>query len=456
MKIMTTISPKLLQKYNVPAPRYTSYPTVPLWSDHLSENGWISLVQKAFEDFGESEGVTLYIHLPYCESLCTYCGCNKRITKNHKVETPYITSIMNEWEAYLKIFDDRPKLAGIHLGGGTPTFFSPESLNEMLSFIIGSAEVMPEAELSFEGHPNNTTREHLQTLFDLGFRRVSYGIQDFNEAVQKAIHRIQPFERVKEATDVAREIGYDSVNFDLIYGLPRQTLETIAATFQKVAELKPDRIAFYSYAHLPSAFPAQKSFEKFLPLESEKRALYEGGKVLLSEMGYFEIGMDHFALPNDPLYKAKVNKTLHRNFMGYTTSPSKILIGLGNSSISDVYYAYAQNTKEIDLYKEQISLKHFAISKGHRMSKEDIKTRHLILNLICNQVAEWDFCYYSLLGKKNWDRLKVFKEEGLIEFDSKGIEILPAGLPFIRNICMVFDLRMQEKESAKFGFSKSI
>ncbi|MCR9016842.1 oxygen-independent coproporphyrinogen III oxidase [Aquiflexum gelatinilyticum] len=453
---MTAIAPRLLQKYNVPAPRYTSYPTVPLWADDLKERGWISLVKKAYEDFGESEGITLYIHLPYCESLCTYCGCNKRITKNHAVETPYITSIMNEWDAYLKILDTKPKLAGIHLGGGTPTFFSPESLEEMLGIIIGSSEVMPDAEFSFEGHPNNTTRGHLQTLFDLGFRRVSYGIQDFNEEVQKAIHRIQPFERVKEATDVAREIGYTSVNFDLIYGLPHQTAKTISATFEKVAELKPDRIAFYSYAHLPSAFPAQKSFEQFLPKESEKRNLYEKGKQILTEMGYLEVGMDHFALENDPLYIAKKNKTLHRNFMGYTTSPSKILLGLGNSSISDVYYAYAQNTKEIDLYKEQISLGHFAISKGHMMSKEDIETRNLILKLICNHEADWNFCYYSVLGKRNWDKLKTFAEEGIIEFDAKGIKILSTGLPFVRNVCMVFDLRMQEKEERKFGFSKSI
>lgn len=453
---MDTISQKLIKKYNVPAPRYTSYPTVPLWSDDLNEKGWVSLVKKAYEDFGDKEGVTIYLHLPYCESLCTYCGCNKRITKNHAVETPYITAIMNEWDAYLKIFEGKPKLAGIHLGGGTPTFFSPDSLQEMLSFIIDSSEVMPDAEFSFEGHPNNTTRGHLQTLFDLGFRRVSYGIQDFNLDVQKAIHRIQPFERVKEATDVAREIGYESVNFDLIYGLPHQTLETISETFEKVAELKPDRIAFYSYAHLPVAFPAQKSFEQYLPKESEKRVLYERGKEILSKMGYMEVGMDHFSLINDPLYHAKLNKTLHRNFMGYTTSPSKILIGLGNSSISDVYYGYAQNTKEVDLYKEQISLGHFAISKGHIMSKEDIKTRNLILQLICNQEAQWDFCYYSLLGKNNWDKLKIFKEEGLIEFDSTGIRITANGLPFIRNICMVFDLRMQAKESEKFGFSKAI
>lgn len=453
---MNTISQKLIQKYNVPAPRYTSYPTVPLWSDDLNEKGWISLVKKAYEDFGETEGIALYIHLPYCESLCTYCGCNKRITKNHAVETPYIQAIMNEWDAYLNIFEDKPKLAGIHLGGGTPTFFSPDSLQEMLGFIIKSSEVTPDAEFSFEGHPNNTTRGHLQTLFDLGFRRVSYGIQDFNLEVQKAIHRIQPFERVKEATEVAREIGYNSVNFDLIYGLPHQNQETISDTFKKVAELRPDRIAFYSYAHLPAAFPAQKSFEKNLPKESEKRALYELGKEILAGMGYLEVGMDHFSLENDPLYKSKLNKTLHRNFMGYTTSPSKMLLGLGNSSISDVYYGYAQNTKEVDLYKEQILQGHFAVSKGHMMSREDIKNRNLILQLICNQEAQWDFCYYSLLGKQNWEKLKTFKEEGLIEFDSTGIKITAYGLPFIRNICMVFDQRMQAKESEKFGFSKAI
>jgi oxygen-independent coproporphyrinogen III oxidase len=451
---VTTIN--LIQKYNVPAPRYTSYPTVPLWEDDLTPTSWRGFVQKAYNSFGEEDGITLYIHLPYCESLCTYCGCNKRITKNHAVETPYITAIMNEWDAYLNLLGEQPKLKGIHLGGGTPTFFSPESLQEMLSFIITSSIPMEDAEFSFEGHPNNTTREHLQVLFDLGFRRVSYGIQDFNEEVQKAIHRIQPFERVQEATDVAREIGYTSVNFDLIYGLPHQTTETIAATFEKVAELMPDRIAFYSYAHLPQSFPAQKSFEQFLPKESEKRNLYEKGKEILAGMGYVEIGMDHFALPRDPLYIAKLTKTLHRNFMGYTTSPSRILIGLGNSSISDVYYAYAQNVKEIDLYKEQIASGHFAISKGHCMSLEDIANRNQILQLICNQQASWNFCYYSLLGKRNWEKLKTFQEEGLIAFDATGIEVLPAGLPFLRNICMVFDLRMQARNQERFSFSKAI
>lgn len=448
--------PSLLQKYNVPAPRYTSYPTVPLWADDMNELKWKKLVKIAYEDFGDSEGITLYIHMPYCESLCTYCGCNKRITKNHAVETPYIESVIKEWEIYLSLFETQPKLAGIHLGGGTPTFFSPSSLQQLLSFILATSELMEGAELSFEGHPNNTTRDHLQTLFDLGFRRVSYGIQDFNIDVQKAIHRIQPLEKVKEATDIAREIGYESVNFDLIYGLPHQTIATIEDTFEKVSSLKPDRIAFYSYAHLPSAFPAQKSFEQHLPKEEEKRALYEKGKQILSEIGYLEVGMDHFALENDPLYQAKENKTLHRNFMGYTTSPSKILIGLGNSSISDIYYAYGQNVKDINLYKEQIGLTHLPLTKGHAMSSEDIATRDLILNLICNQVAEWDATFYHDISPSNLEKLTTFQKEGLIQFDASGIEILELGLPFVRNICTAFDLRMQEKTERQFVFSKAI
>ncbi|EOZ92386.1 Coproporphyrinogen III oxidase, oxygen-independent [Indibacter alkaliphilus LW1] len=446
----------LIEKYNIPAPRYTSYPTVPLWANDLKQQNWTSFVKQAFDDFGEKEGVTLYIHLPYCESLCTYCGCNKRITKNHKVETPYIESIILEWKKYLEIFEGIPKLAGIHLGGGTPTFFSADSLKEMLGFILKHAQVMDNAEFSFEGHPNNTTREHLQTLYDLGFRRVSYGIQDFDPLVQKTIHRIQPFERVKEATEVAREIGYTSINFDLIYGLPHQSLETITDTFEKVSLLKPDRIAYYSYAHLPSVFKAQRSFEEFLPNEQQKRSFYEKGKEILSEMGYFEIGMDHFSLEKDPLYQAKTQRGLHRNFMGYTTSPSKILLGLGNSSISDVYYAYAQNDKNIESYKAQINDFGIAIQKGHIMSEEDLQTRDLILKLICNHKADWNAEFYQGLEAKHLSKLRQFQAEGLLEYDGKGIKIKAEGIPFIRIICMTFDKRMQAKEEMQYGFSKAI
>ena len=449
------IPPALLQKYNVPTPRYTSYPTVPLWENNLDENMWTKLVRKAYDDFGKEEGISLYIHLPYCESLCTYCGCNKRITKNHAVEIPYVDSVLKEWQLYLNLLPHRPKLAGIHLGGGTPTFFSPEELTRLIHTIRSTAEVLPNAEFSFEGHPNNTTLEHLQALYGVGFTRVSYGIQDFDLKVQEAIHRIQPLERVREATENARNVGYTSINFDLIYGLPYQTLETITDTFEKVAELRPDRIAFYSYAHVPSLFPAQRVFEAHLPQEAEKRALYETGKELLVDMGYEEIGMDHFALAEDPLFLAKKEGRLHRNFMGYTTSPATMLIGLGNSSISDIGYAYAQNEKDIDVYKADIHQGKFPLIKGHIQNEADQEVKKLILSIICNEQFAWEPDFLLNLSPNVIGQLEEMRGEGLLTYDTAGIQVSAMGKTFIRNICAMFDYRMQEKTKS-FSFSKSI
>lgn len=450
------IAPSLLQKYNVPVPRYTSYPTVPLWENNLDGKKWTELVKQAYIDFGDTEGISLYIHLPYCESLCTYCGCNKRITKNHSVELPYVQAVLNEWQLYLALLPTQPKLAGIHLGGGTPTFFSPEVLTSLITAIRSSSEILPQAELSFEGHPNNTTLAHLEALHKVGFRRVSYGIQDVDEKVQKTIHRIQPFAKVKEATDIARKAGYDSFNFDLIYGLPHQNLKTIEQTFHQVNDLRPERIAFYSYAHVPSAFPAQKSFEAFLPQEEEKRALYDKGKELLLDMGYYEIGMDHFSLPDDPLFIAKRQQDLHRNFMGYTTSPSRMLIGLGNSSISDVGTAYAQNQKDIDDYKTQIERKQLALNKGHVLTKEDAVHKRLILDIICNGKAEWNWDFYSKLPAAAVVQLEEMTQGGLLKYNSSGISVCDTGKAFVRNICAVFDQRMQRQSKGDFVFSKAV
>ncbi|MFC4873667.1 oxygen-independent coproporphyrinogen III oxidase [Negadavirga shengliensis] len=444
----------LIQKYNVPAPRYTSYPPVPFWNNELSHENWPRLFQKAYHEFGE-EGISLYIHLPYCESLCTYCGCNKRITKNHQVELPYISAIVKEWNLYLDMLRDKPKLAGIHLGGGTPTFFSPASLSMMLRHILSTSTVAETAEFSFEGHPNNTTYEHLAVLNGFGFDRVSYGIQDFNPKVQVAIHRIQPYKKVEEATSNAREIGYKSINYDLIYGLPHQTLKTLKDTIAKVNTLRPDRIAFYSYAHLPTVFPSQRSFEKHLPNEREKRELYENGKLWLSQMGYYDIGMDHFALQRDPLFKAKETKTLHRNFMGYTTSPSKILIGLGCSAISDLYYAYGQNEKHVEDYKTAITDSQLPLIKGHTLNQEDILMKKLIMDLICNGEADWT-PNLTPLPEPVADKLTEFKNEGLLDFCERGIRVNEHGKTFIRNICMAIDPYFQTPAHAKPVFSKSI
>lgn len=450
------LSPLLVRKYNRPVPRYTSYPTVPLWEDELSLSEWENLVRKAFTMTGSREGLTLYIHLPFCESLCTYCGCNKRITKNHRVEDEYLEAVFREWSHYLGLFDGLPKIAGIHLGGGTPTFFSAQNLHFLISRILKLAEVLPNHEFSFEGHPNNTTIGHLQVLAQLGFDRVSYGIQDFDLTVQKAIHRIQPFEKVREVTENARKLGFTSVNFDLIYGLPHQTLETLKETFDRVSELRPDRIAFYSYAHLPSVFPAQKSFEAFLPNEREKRVLYDSGKEMLIEMGYEEVGMDHFALPDDPLCKAKKSGNLHRNFMGYTASPSEMLIGLGSSSISDIGLGFAQNEKNSSSYEQILKENKLPIIKGHIQTEEDKVTRKVIMDLICRGKASIPFSIWEKLPLENMQSLFEMEEEGLVRIDEGTISVTSDGMAVVRNICTLFDLRMIASKAHKATFSKSI
>ena len=270
------MQPSLIQKYNVPGPRYTSYPTVPYWEEDLFQvEDWKRTLLKSFEESNDSEGISLYIHLPFCESLCTFCGCNKRITKRHEVEDPYITAVLKEWQMYCDLLPNKPIIKEIHLGGGTPTFFSPENLKFLIDGIFRSAEKADGHEFSFEGHPNNTTREHLQTLYELGFRRVSFGVQDYSDKVQLAIHRIQPFHNVAKVTFWAKEIGYTSIGHDLIFGLPFQTLQDVQDTIDKTKSLQPDRLAFYSYAHVPWVKGnGQRGFkDEDLPKDDEKRQL---------------------------------------------------------------------------------------------------------------------------------------------------------------------------------------
>lgn len=450
------LSPDLIRKYNQPVPRYTSYPTVPYWENNLDPSNWEHLVKRAFNLTGKKNGLTLYIHLPFCESLCTYCGCTKRITKNHSVEVPYLEAVLGEWSHYLELFGESPKISGIHLGGGTPTFFSPQNLSLLISEILKSAKVLPDAEFSFEGHPNNTTFDHLDQLARLGFDRVSYGIQDFDARVQQAIHRIQPFEKVKEATDNARKLGYSSINFDLIYGLPYQTLTSLKATFDQVAQLRPERIAFYSYAHLPAAFPAQRGFESHLPKDQEKRTLYELGKEMLIQMGYEEVGMDHFALTDDPLCAAKRKGNLHRNFMGYTTSPSEMLIGLGTSSISDIGLAFAQNEKNIESYLNFTQEHDLPIVRGHVQTEMDRAVRKLIMELICREKAEIPDLILDELLPENLENLILLEEDELIAKTGSVLMVTAEGKALVRTICSQFDLRMNASKAQKASFSNAI
>ena len=413
----------LIDKYNVAGPRYTSYPPVPFWNTTaFSLRGWKQRLTTAFANSNYSDGISVYIHLPFCESLCTFCGCNKRITRNHSVEEPYIDALLEEWETYCIWLPERPRIAELHLGGGTPSFFAPAELRRLLTGIFRWADVAETIDFGWEGHPNNTTRAHLQTLYDFGFRRVSFGVQDYDPIVQRAIHRHQPFANVERVTRWAREIGYTSVSHDLVFGLPFQQISSIQETIAQTRLLQPERIAFYSYAHVPWVKgTGQRGFaDNDLPTAGQKRALYETGRALLEAGGYTEIGMDHFALPHDSLYKASERGRLHRNFMGYTTTRTDVLIGLGVSAISDIGTAFMQNEKDL--------------------TDDDTLVRRLILDIMCRFRTSWSISDWT---DDEWDRLTPRLDElvadGLIDYDETTLWVRPEGRPFVRTICMVFD-----------------
>lgn len=450
----------LFQKYNVPGPRYTSYPTVPYWEDSsYSYEKWLDSVRTSFVESNTTQGISLYIHLPFCESLCTFCGCHKHITKRHEMEDPYIKNVLKEWQLYLAVLPQKPRIKEIHLGGGTPTFFSPDNLQYLIDQIFEGADRAEGFQFSFEGHPNNTTREHLERLYGLGFTRVSYGVQDYSPEVQKAIHRIQPFANVERVTLQAREIGYSSISHDLVFGLPFQKEEDMRYTIDCTNRLRPDRISFYSYAHVPWVKgTGQRGFdENDLPTPDQKRHLYEIGKQQLLDNGYIEIGMDHFALPSDEMYESFVRGTLHRNFMGYTASKTQLMIGLGISAISDSWYGFAQNVKTVKEYEEVLSQDRIPVYRGHILSEEDLILRRHILNLMCQFHTSWEAPQLQFAEAEEVKmRLSEMEKDGLIHILPQGIEVTDVGKPFVRNICMAFDLRLQRNVPTTRIFSMTI
>lgn len=451
---------QLIRKYNIPGPRYTSYPTVPFWNkEGISISDWKETAKKSFNESNEIEGISVYIHLPFCESLCTFCACHKHITKQHDVEGSYIAAVLKEWQLYLDLFEDTPVIRELHLGGGTPTFFSAENLNTLLLGIFELSKKHELHEFSFEGHPNNTSKAHLQVLFDHGFRRVSFGVQDYNEKVQKAINRLQPLENVKNVTNWAREIGYTSISHDLVFGLPFQTLDDVLHTIEKTNELRPDRIAFYSYAHVPWVKGVgQRGFdEKDLPINEVKRLLYESGKQLLEDCGYVEVGMDHFALKTDSLYSSVVEKKLHRNFMGYSANKTQLMVGLGMSSIADSWYSFAQNVKTVKEYKSLLEKGDFPVFKGHLLSNEDLIIRQHILNIMCHFHTTWndEKMQFPEL-KETLNRLSEMEKDGLVEISKDGLVVPEKARPFVRNICMAFDLLLQRNRPTTNLFSSVV
>lgn len=446
----------LIAKYNIPGPRYTSYPTVPYWNKTQWEiTNWCEFIKISQQD-DQVKKLALYIHLPYCDSLCTFCGCHKHITTNHKVEKRYIDAVLKEWELLSGFLDEDSQIHELHLGGGTPTFFAPKELNRLVEGIKQVFPFTEEAELSFEAHPNSTSLEHLQVLHQQGFRRISFGIQDYDPVVQKAIHRIQSFELVKFCHQMAKRFGFTAISHDLVYGLPKQTLAGFQQTVQLTLELKPERISLYSYAHVPwIKGTGQRGYsESDLPCPTLKRQIYELSKQLLVANGYLEIGMDHFALPADSLAKAAMEKRLHRNFMGYTTNSSNLLIGLGMSAISECKFGFAQNEKTTERYLERIESGQLAVTRGHQMSLRDIEIRRHILNLMCH--FETKLPKDTLLSRLELElQLSELIADGLVEWKQDVIRILPKGIPFVRNCCMAFDAYLKDRDPVQ-RFSMTI
>ena len=442
------IDVSLLQKYNQAVPRYTSYPTVPHWQPEIDKSEWNKIVAEQFQIKNSEEGISLYIHLPFCESLCTYCGCNKKITTNHSVEQVYIDAIISEWKMYRELMSAIPVLKELHLGGGTPTFFSPQNLQALLKPILDDCIIHPLREFSIEGHPNNTTTEHLETLYKLGFRRISFGVQDNDPTVQKVINRIQPFSTLIKATTMAKEAGFLSINFDLIYGLPLQTMASMRTTIEQCISLKPDRVAFYSYAHVPWTSRGQRLFSEIdLPSAHLKMQLHLLGKELFTGNGYYDIGMDHFALPEDDLYKAMKQKKLHRNFMGYTTQAGGLLIGLGVSSISDAGIAYAQNKKSLHEYYQCINNKQLAVQKGYFLTSEDSDFKQYILDLICTGQTVFEERNLPALQEFTIPELQKLEDDKLVEIFENAVVVTKPGKNFIRNICKTFDLHLLKNKA---------
>lgn len=450
------MTPEIIEKYNVASPRYTSYPTILDWNrPDFALNEFESELKSSFKLLDENK-VSVYVHLPFCESLCTFCGCHKHITKNHKVEEPYIDALIKEWDNYQSTIGQELIVEELHLGGGTPTFFHVEQLERLIKHITKNRT--SEVAYSFEGHPNHTSAEQLEKLYELGFRRVSFGVQDYNEKVQIAINRVQPFEKVKEVTETARKIGYESISHDLVFGLPFQTKEAMEDSISKTISLKPDTISLYSYAHVPWVKgTGQRGFsDDDIPNGDEKRALYELAKIALLEEGYLEIGMDHFGLPNEPMTIAMEQNKLNRNFMGYTTAKTDFLIGLGVSAISEFPFGYAQNIKSVKEYHEKIDRNELPIFKGHVHSVVDKSLKKHIKSLMCN--FETSYCPSSFIGKNEEQFLPKFKEfqsDGILHWERGKLRITKEGRPFVRNVCMTIDPYCSSKQD-KPRFSKSI
>jgi oxygen-independent coproporphyrinogen-3 oxidase len=454
------ISEAFLKKYTRPGPRYTSYPTAPVWQDNFGPD---DLEQFYAAANAAHSPVSLYMHLPFCESLCLFCACNVVISKNHSVAPPYIETLEREIEHISRFVSrDRP-VVQFHWGGGTPTYLTPEQMEQLFLYTAERFTFAPDAEIGIEIDPRVTTPAHLETLRRLGFNRLSMGIQDFHPEVQEAIHRIQPFEMTRDLIDAARRLGFDSINVDLIYGLPLQTAERFSRTVEQVVTLVPDRVAMFSYAHVPWLHKQQGALATRLPEGMEKFHIFRAGLEHFQNAGYQYIGMDHFARPTDELAVAQRERTLHRNFQGYTTKAGADLYGMGVSAISGIAACYAQNDRQVGPYRERIERRGIATMRGYRLTGDDLLRRTVISRILCHGVLhkaeiEREFGIdFDETFAAEITRLAPFVSDGLLELDGGVIRTSLLGRIFIRNIAMVFDPYIEkQKLDSRPLFSKTL
>lgn len=454
------VSDAVLEKYNRPGPRYTSYPTAPVWKDDFGPDDLEKYYAIADE---RATPLSLYMHLPFCESLCLFCACNVSIQKDKSVAIPYLAALKREIEHVAKHVSRARPVIQFHWGGGTPTYLSPAQLADLFAFTRERFSFAPDAEIGLEVDPRVTSREHLETLRRLGFNRLSMGIQDFEPTVQQTIHRVQPYELTRNLITAARELGFGSLNIDLIYGLPYQTAETFRATIAQALTLEPDRVAMFSYAHVPWLKKQQGSFAAHLPEGREKFAIFRAGLEGFLNAGYIYIGMDHFARPGDELAVAQKNRTLHRNFQGYTTKAGADLYGMGVSAISSIGRAYAQNSREIPAYQTAVKDRGIATMRGYRLSNDDEVRRAVIGRLLCHTVIfkreiEREFgIEFDKYFAGERDRLTEPRDEGLVVLGADEIRVTPLGRIFIRNVAMTFDRYLHEQQMDKRPlFSKTL
>jgi len=455
------VGEEFLSKYNRPGPRYTSYPTAPVWNDNFGPD---DLEKVHAEAESAKTPVSLYMHIPFCESLCLFCACNVIIEKDKNVAPPYLGILKREMERVSRsVSKDRP-VVQFHWGGGTPTYLTPTQIEDLFGFTREQFHFAPDAEIGIEIDPRVTSRQHLETLRKLGFNRLSMGIQDFHADVQKAIHRIQPFEMTRDLLFIARELGFDSINVDLIYGLPYQTPDRFAHTVDQILELTPDRVALFSYAHVPWLKKQQGSFAAHLPEGMEKFEIFRTGLLKFLEAGYLYIGMDHFAKPGDELAVSQQNRTLHRNFQGYTTKAGADLYGMGITAISGFQSAYAQNHRDIPSWEKAVNARGIATMRGYHLSNEDRLRRAVINRLLCHTVVikdeisrEFGIDFDSYFADE-LRRLEPFRQDDLVFLDRGEIRATWLGRIFIRNLAMIFDpyLEKQQLISNKPLFSKTL